>query len=60
MENLSADSPITDRSADALAPLERLGPSSAVDGADPWWDYDLGPGRDAEVLWRAVWPGLEH
>jgi tetratricopeptide (TPR) repeat protein len=45
---------------DALAPLERLGPSSAVDGADPWWDYDLGPGRDAEVLWRAVWPGLEH
>jgi Tfp pilus assembly protein PilF len=45
---------------EALAPLERLGPSSAADGADPWWRYDLGPGRDAEILWRALWPSLKH
>jgi tetratricopeptide (TPR) repeat protein len=45
---------------DALAPLERLGPKSAEESADPWWRYDLGPGRDAEILWQALWPSLER
>src|SRR5262249_52864662 len=44
---------------DALAPLDRLSEKPAEDGADPWWRYDLGPGRDAETLWQAVWPNLQ-
>jgi tetratricopeptide (TPR) repeat protein len=48
------------RLPDTLAPLDRLGPNSAEDAADPWWRYDLGPGRDAEILWQALWPSLGH
>jgi tetratricopeptide (TPR) repeat protein len=41
--------------ADTLAPLARLGARSAVFTADPWWQYHLGTGRDADDLLRAVW-----
>jgi tetratricopeptide (TPR) repeat protein len=39
----------------ALAPIQGLGPRSAVFTADPWWQYHLGAGRDAEDLVRAMW-----
>ena len=38
-----------------LAPVERLGPASSVFTADPWWQYGLAAGRDAERLLRDVW-----
>jgi tetratricopeptide (TPR) repeat protein len=38
-----------------LAPLERLGARSAVFTADPWWQYHLCAGRDAEDLLKALW-----
>ena len=42
----------------ALEPILRLGPRSAVSTADPWWQYHLGAGRDAEGLLKALWAGV--
>ena len=44
---LASDLPST------LAPIQRLDLSSAP--RDPWWSYDLGAGRDADVLLRDMW-----
>jgi tetratricopeptide (TPR) repeat protein len=38
-----------------LAPLASLGERSTVFTADPWWQYHLGAGRDAESLLKALW-----
>jgi tetratricopeptide (TPR) repeat protein len=46
---LQSDVPAT------LAPLERLGARAAVFTADPWWQYHLAAGRDADVLLKAMW-----
>ena len=40
--------------AAALAPLQRLGPTSTPPDADPWWQYHLASGRDATDLMRAL------
>jgi tetratricopeptide (TPR) repeat protein len=37
----------------ALAPLRALDPSPSP--ADPWWEYRLGPGRDANALLTGMW-----
>ena len=42
----------------ALAPIARLGPRSAVFTADPWWQYPLCSGRDADELLRALWTSV--
>ena len=46
----------------ALATFASLGARSAVFTADPWWQYHLGAGRDAESLLKALWAGTprEH
>ncbi len=49
---LGADVPAT------LAPVQRLGARSAVFTADPWWQYHLGAGRDAEDLLKALWASV--
>lgn len=46
---LGADVPAT------LAPVQRLGARSAAFTADPWWQYHLGAGRDADDLLKALW-----
>jgi hypothetical protein len=46
---LASDVPAT------LAAVERLGARSAVFTADPWWQYHLCAGRDAEDLLKALW-----
>ena len=46
---LGADLPAT------LAIIQRLGPRSAVFTADPWWQYHLGAGRDADDLLKSLW-----
>lgn len=38
-----------------LAPLARLGARSVAFTADPWWQYQLGAGRDADDLLKRVW-----
>lgn len=38
-----------------LAPIGRLGAHSAVFTADPWWQYHLCTGRDADELLKALW-----
>jgi len=37
---------------EALAPIRRLAalPSNPARGDDPWWMYDMGPGRQTELL----------
>jgi tetratricopeptide (TPR) repeat protein len=46
---LAADVPGT------LAPVGRLGGRAAAFTADPWWEYHLATGRDADGLLRALW-----
>ena len=41
-----------------LAPVERLGARSAVFTADPWWQYHLAAGRDADALLKAMWASV--
>ena len=55
---LLASSHVAMRQSDVsltLAPIERLGASSAVFTSDPWWQYHLAAGRDADFLLRAMW-----
>lgn len=40
---------------EALVPLESLGGRSEVFTADPWWQYYLCSGRDADDLLIALW-----
>ena len=49
---LKSDVPAT------LTPVERLGSRSAVFTADPWWQYHLCAGRDAEQLLKALWASV--
>ena len=49
---LGSDVPAT------LAPVERLGPRSAASTADPWWQYHLCAGRDADDLLKALWASV--
>jgi tetratricopeptide (TPR) repeat protein len=46
----------------ALAPIRRLAelPADSTQRVDPWWLYQLGPGRDADVLVRQMWANLPH
>jgi tetratricopeptide (TPR) repeat protein len=44
--------------ASALAPVQRLGARSAAFTADPWWQYHLGAGRDADDLLKALWASV--
>ncbi len=46
---LQSDVPAT------LAPVERLGVRTAVFSADPWWQYHLAAGRDADELLKELW-----
>lgn len=43
-----------------LAPIERLSARSAVFTADPWWQYHLCAGRDADELLKALWANVPH
>jgi tetratricopeptide (TPR) repeat protein len=38
-----------------LAPLEHLGAGSMTYDDDPWWDYQLGAGRDVNALMSQLW-----
>ena len=49
---LKSDVPAT------LAPVEHLGPRSVEVMADPWWQYHLCSGRDAEELLKALWSSV--
>jgi tetratricopeptide (TPR) repeat protein len=44
-----ADVPMT------LAPLQQLRDRDSAHDADPWWDYQLGAGRDVNELLTALW-----
>ncbi len=44
--------------AGTLAPVGRLGPHSASFAADPWWQYHLCAGREADTLLRALWAAV--
>ena len=39
----------------AIAPVERLGATSAPLDADPWWQYGLAAGRDVNELMAKLW-----
>lgn len=43
--------------AGALAPIRKLPPTAAdrTSGSDPWWQYGIGVGRNADALLRALW-----
>jgi tetratricopeptide (TPR) repeat protein len=41
-----------------LAPVDRLGAGSAVYTADPWWQYHLCAGRDADDLLKELWASV--
>ena len=41
-----------------LAPIERLGARSANFEADPWWQYHLCSGRDADDLLKSLWASV--
>ena len=43
-----------------LAPLERLGADAAAFDTDPWWDYQLGAGRDVNALIPALWARISR
>jgi tetratricopeptide (TPR) repeat protein len=44
----------------ALAPISRLAvlPVDAARRTDPWWQYQFGPGRDADGLLAQMWANL--
>jgi hypothetical protein len=44
--------------AGTLGPVERLGARTTVFTADPWWQYHLAAGRDANALLKAVWASV--
>ena len=46
---LQADIPAT------TAPIERLGARSLDSNSDPWWQYEMGAGRDADLLLKTMW-----
>ena len=39
----------------AAAPIDRLRTQPPDFDSDPWWTYDLGSGRDADVLLQQMW-----
>jgi tetratricopeptide (TPR) repeat protein len=41
--------------AGALAPVRQLSPTSNLFAADPWWQYQLGAGRDVRALLNDLW-----
>jgi tetratricopeptide (TPR) repeat protein len=44
--------------AATLKPVAHLGVDTAVFTADPWWQYHLAAGRDAEALLRGMWAAV--
>lgn len=42
----------------ALAPVDRLGERSAEFSADPWWQYHLCSGRNADDLLKTAWASV--
>jgi hypothetical protein len=51
---------VTADAGGALAPIGRLAALPADPGRriDPWWQYQLGPGRDADRLLAQMWANL--
>lgn len=40
---------------EALVPVEEIGGRDERSTADPWWDYELGAGRDVNELLAGLW-----
>jgi predicted Zn-dependent protease len=38
-----------------LAPMARLATRSLNENSDPWWQYGMGAGRDADLLLKTMW-----